>query len=83
MEQFERGASRLLVGLKPRERTPVRAGVLLYAAVSAFESVGTVTSGTFGLTVAGPVAMGYVPTLLEAEHAVLCGRKEQPRYRSK
>jgi aminomethyltransferase len=71
LEQFERGVSRRRVGLKPRERTPVRAGVLLYADASASQSVGTVTSGTFGPSAAGPVAMGYVPNALSAPNTLL------------
>ena len=71
LEELERGASRRRVGLKPRERTPVRAGVLLYADASASQSVGTVTSGTFGPSAAGPVAMGYVPSALSAPHTLL------------
>jgi aminomethyltransferase len=71
LEQLERGASRRRVGLKPRERTPVRAGVLLYANAFASQSVGTVTSGTFGPSAAGPVAMGYVPNVLAALNTLL------------
>ncbi len=64
LEQLERGAPRCRVGLKPRGRAPVRASVLLYADASASQSVGAVTSGTFGPSAAGPVAMGYVPRAL-------------------
>jgi aminomethyltransferase len=71
LEQLERGALRRRVGLKPRERTPVRAGVSLYADASASQPVGTVTSGTFGPSAAGPVAMGYVPNALSAPHTLL------------
>jgi len=71
LEQLERGAPRCRVGLKPRDRTPVRAGVLLYADASASQSVGTVTSGTFGPSAAGPVAMGYVPSALSAPTTLL------------
>jgi len=71
LEQLERGAPRCRVGLKPRERTPVRAGVLLYADASVSQSVGTVTSGTFGPSAAGPVAMGYVPISLSAPNTLL------------
>ena len=71
LEHLRRGASRRRVGLKPRERTPVRAGVLLYADASASQSVGTVTSGTFGPSAAGPVAMGYVPNALSAPNTLL------------
>lgn len=71
LEQLERGAPRCRVGLKPRGRTPVRAGVLLYADASASQSVGTVTSGTFGPSAAGPIAMGYVPNALSAPNTLL------------
>ena len=71
LEQIERGAPRYRVGLKPRQRTPVRAGVLLYADASTSQSVGTVTSGTFGPSAAGPVAMGYVPSSLSAQKTLL------------
>lgn len=52
------GARRRLVGLRPKGRAPVRAGIQLVDADG--ESIGTVTSGGFGPTVGGPVAMGYV-----------------------
>lgn len=71
LDHLERGASRCRVGLKPRERTPVRAGVLLYADDSASQSVGRVTSGTFGPSAAGPVAMGYLPRTLSAPNTLL------------
>jgi aminomethyltransferase len=71
LEQLERGAPRCRVGLKPRERTPVRAGVLLYTDASASQSVGTVTSGTCGPSAAGPVAMGYVPSVMSAPNTLL------------
>ena len=71
LEQLERGTLRRRVGLKPRERTPVRTGVLLYADTSASQAIGTVTSGTFGPSAAGPVAMGYVPNTLSAPNTLL------------
>jgi aminomethyltransferase len=71
LRQLEGGASRRRVGLKPRGRTPVRPGVLLYADASASQSVGTVTSGTFGPSAVGPVAMGYVPRALSVPDTLL------------
>ncbi len=71
LEQLERGAPRCRVGLKPHGRAPVRAGVLLYADPSASHSVGTVTSGTFGPSAEGPVAMGYVPRALSTPTTLL------------
>ena len=60
------GALRRRVGLKAEGRAPIREGAPLYAAETGGEPVGTVTSGGFGPSVAGPVAMGYVPTALSA-----------------
>jgi aminomethyltransferase len=71
LEQLDRGAPRCRVGLKPHGRTPVRAGVLLYADPSASQSIGAVTSGTFGASAAGPVAMGYVPRALSRPATLL------------
>jgi aminomethyltransferase len=58
LRQVVEGASRRLVGLKPRGRAPVRAGAELTDADG--DGLGMVTSGGFGPTVGGPVAMGYV-----------------------
>ena len=52
------GAPRRLVGLRPTGRAPVRAGAQLVDADGG--EIGSVTSGGFGPTVGGPVAMGYV-----------------------
>lgn len=57
MEQFEKGPARLRAGIRPEGRAPVREGAELFLNG---ERVGVVTSGGFGPTVDGPVAMGYV-----------------------
>ena len=57
MEQFERGPPRLRVGVLPDGRAPLRGGADLF---SGGEKVGAVTSGGFGPSFGGPVAMGYV-----------------------
>ena len=62
LSQFDNGAARLRVGIQPTGKAPVRAGAELYAT----EPVGAVTSGGFGPSAGGPVAMGYVPTELSA-----------------
>ena len=49
---------RLRVGLKPEGRVPAREGAEINDLAG--ELVGEVTSGGFGPTVGGPVAMGYV-----------------------
>jgi len=55
------GASRKRVGLKPAGRAPMREGVPLYASADSDDQAGTITSGGFGPTVGGPIAMGYLP----------------------
>lgn len=56
--QLAGGPSRLRVGLRPDDRAPARAHTVVTAADG--RPVGEVTSGGFGPTVEGPVAMGYV-----------------------
>lgn len=52
------------VGLKGEGRAPVREGTLLFS--ESGEHIGTVTSGTYGPSVAASVAMGYVTTPFSA-----------------
>ena len=52
------GASRVRVGIKPEGRAPAREGTVITTPDG--REVGIVTSGGFGPTVNGPVAMGYV-----------------------
>jgi aminomethyltransferase len=59
------GPARKRVGLKPAGRAPMREGVALFASEDGTDQIGAVTSGGFGPSVEGPVAMGYV----NAEHA--------------
>ena len=61
LRQLQEGVSRLRVGLKPEGRAPVRAGAALYDTESSTQQIGVVTSGGFGPSFGGPVAMGYVP----------------------
>ena len=56
---------RLRVGLKPDGKLPAREGAEIRDAAG--RRVGTVTSGGFGPTIGGPVAMG----LVETESAVI------------
>ncbi len=60
MQQMAEGVTRKRVGLMPKERVPVREGAELTDADG--RVVGKVTSGSFGPTYGGPVAMGYVET---------------------
>ena len=52
------------VGIKPDGRAPAREGTEIHLADEA--PIGTVTSGGFGPSVNGPVAMGYVETKFSA-----------------
>ena len=65
LQQLADGAPRKRVGLLPEGRAPMREGVAIFDAAEGGSEVGRVTSGGFGPTVGGPVAMGYVT----AEHA--------------
>ena len=60
--QMTGGAPRRRVGLKPEGRAPMREGTVLYDSAEGGVEIGRVTSGGFGPTLGGPVAMGYVPT---------------------
>ena len=60
------GASRRRVGLLPDGRAPIRGGTELFAGEDDANPIGTVTSGAFGPSLGGPMAMGYVPAGLAA-----------------
>jgi aminomethyltransferase len=62
LSQFEQGAARRRVGLKPEGRAPVREGAPLFADASSADPIGIVTSGGFGPSLNAPIAMGYLPT---------------------
>lgn len=59
--ELANGTTRRRVGLKPEGKAPVRSHAKLYADAEGQSELGEVTSGTFGPTVEGPVAMGYLP----------------------
>jgi aminomethyltransferase len=61
LAELVEGPARKRVGLRPEGRAPMREGVVLYAAPDDETPIGQITSGGFGPTVGGPVAMGYVP----------------------
>ncbi|EAU45495.1 glycine cleavage system aminomethyltransferase GcvT [Salipiger bermudensis] len=61
LSEIASGAPSVRVGLKPEGRAPMREGIDLYERETGGEPVGRITSGGFGPTVGGPVAMGYVP----------------------
>jgi aminomethyltransferase len=53
------GVTRRRVGIRPDGRAPAREGAEILALLG--ERLGTITSGGFGPSVNGPIAMGYVP----------------------
>ena len=57
---LENGVTRKRVGLLPEGRAPMREGVEIFDAAEGGQMIGIVTSGGFGPTMGGPVAMGYV-----------------------
>jgi aminomethyltransferase len=65
LSQLEEGAARLRVGIRPEGRAPAREGTVIRD--TSGTEIGIVTSGGFGPTAGGPVAMGYVP----AEYAAI------------
>ena len=52
--------SRLRVGIKPEGKIIAREGVKIFSKEKEGEEIGSITSGTFGPSVNGPIAMGYV-----------------------
>ncbi|MDE4139089.1 MULTISPECIES: glycine cleavage system aminomethyltransferase GcvT [Rhodobacterales] len=59
--EMAEGSAMRRVGLKPEGRAPMREGVELFAEPEGGAPIGKITSGGFGPTEGGPVAMGYVP----------------------
>ena len=57
--QLSDGPKRRRVGIRPLENAPARAHTAIEDAAGG--AAGMVTSGGFGPTVGGPIAMGYVP----------------------
>ncbi len=59
-KELAEGPKRKRVGIKPEGRAPAREGTVITD--QAGRSIGVITSGGFGPTANGPVAMGYVET---------------------
>jgi len=58
VRQLKDGAPRKRVGIKPEGRAPAREGTEIVGAAGAV--IGRITSGGFGPSADGPIAMGYV-----------------------
>jgi aminomethyltransferase len=63
--QLADGPARQRIGIRPDERAPAREGTEITD--GAGRVIGKVTSGGFGPTVGGPIAMGYVERAAAAE----------------
>ncbi len=73
LQQIVQGPARKRVGLRVQGRAPMREGVELFAAPEGGAPIGRITSGGFGPTVGGPVAMGYVPAELAKPDTMVFG----------
>lgn len=65
-------------GLRPEGRAPIREGVAIFAEAAGGEAIGHVSSGGFGPSVGGPVAMARLPIDLPdgaTVHAELRGKR--------
>lgn len=80
LSDLANGVLRKRVGLKPQGRAPMREGVPLFATDNGGEQIGSITSGGFGPTVGGPVAMGYVPSDLSEPGTQLYGEMRGKRH---
>ena len=58
-KQLAEGMTKQRVGILPQGRAPAREGTQIQNMDG--EAIGTITSGGFGPTLGGPLAMGYVP----------------------
>lgn len=61
LAELENGPARLRRGLKPEGRAPMREGVEIFADPEGGAPIGSVTSGGFGPSIEGPMAMAYLP----------------------
>jgi aminomethyltransferase len=56
--QIEKGVGKVRVGIKPEGRIIAREKTIIFSEDN--KNIGEITSGTFGPSVQGPVAMGYI-----------------------
>ena len=61
LRELAEGPARLRMGLRPEGRAPMREGVEIFATPEGGTPIGTVTSGGFGPSIEGPMAMAYLP----------------------
>lgn len=73
LREIAEGGARKRVGLLPEGRAPMREGVELFAQADAEAPIGKITSGGFGPTVGGPIAMGMVGSEHTTNGTILFG----------
>lgn len=77
-KELQEGPSRVRVGIRPEGRAPARDGTEILEPAGA--RIGLITSGSFGPTVNGPIAMGYVePPFAEPGTAVTLMVRGKPQ----
>jgi aminomethyltransferase len=60
LEEIIGGPTRLRVGIRPEGKAPARDGARIVDASG--RAIGVITSGSYGPSIGGPIAMGYVET---------------------
>ena len=61
LSELTAGPARKRIGLRPEGRAPMREGVEIYAEAAGGSPIGRVTSGGFGPSIDGPMAMAFLP----------------------
>ena len=78
LRQLAEGTARKRVGIRPDGRAPAREDTPI--ADPAGNGIGRVTSGGFGPSVGGPVAMGYVEAAQAGQGTALSLARARPRH---
>jgi aminomethyltransferase len=65
LNELADGPARRRVGLRPEGRAPMREGTVVYAGAEGGEPIGAITSGGFGPSIEGPMAMANLPADLK------------------
>ena len=78
LDELARGPSRLRRGLRPEGRAPIREGTPIMDAPEGGAVIGRVSSGGFGPSVGGPVAMAILPAALEDGATVWADLRGRP-----
>lgn len=81
LTQLKEGSERLLVGILPLDRAPAREGAEIHDDNG--NTIGLVTSGGYGPSIGGPIAMGYVDTKNSAVQTSLALKVRNRRLAAK